>query len=66
MVKFFLIFVLFTPDGGGYQDLVFGFDTEAQCLAAQEEAKRVARQSAPGAYFAAQCVRPSALNPVRS
>ena len=66
MVKFFLIFILFTPDGGGYQDMVLGFETEAQCHAAQEQARAIAKKEAPGAYFTSQCVRPAALNPVRS
>jgi hypothetical protein len=66
MVKFFLIFILFTPDGGNYQDVVLGFDTEAQCLAAQEETKAIAKKAAPGAYFSSQCVRPGPVIAVRT
>lgn len=66
MVKFFLIFVLFTPDGGNYQDVVLGFDTAAQCEEMKAEVLKIAKTNAPGAYFAAQCVRPGAVNPVKT
>lgn len=48
MVKFVLIFLLFTPDFGGYRDVAGVFDTEAECLKAKAYVEAMLAKSPPG------------------